>query len=299
MSQPTPPSFQPAHPTNTPSGQPLPPTLTAASSDNSYQNNPFTLALEGIGSLFTYVKPIAIALLVVGLLTFAGNAASTAADIYTANNPEATPSAETSGGDFDMSLLIVTGLIVFAVSVVVFIIVAIFKGAGEVAAAAAANQEKLSFGQTFSRLFARLPGYLLLQLLIIIKVLGWTLLFIIPGIVMSIRYSLAGTAYFARNMSAGQALRHSVSITKGGWITTFGSLGLFNLVTLGALPLLVQTGVQSALFRQFDAYAQKGLQKPGPHGLSIAYLILCLVVTTILLASVAIVLIMLIASREL
>lgn len=281
MAQPKPPAFQPVHSTNTPSGQPLPPSKnTRANEEIAYQNNPFVVALDGISAVFAYAKSIGIILVVLSVLSVVGNAASSAVDVLhdSKDKPAAVSATDTSPLDDQqvVTLMVTVGVVLLAVSIVVFLIGSFLKGIGDASSAAASNQTTLSLKQAIAMVARRFPGYLLLQLLIMIKLILWSLLFFVPAIIMSVRYSLAGTAYFAREMKANEALKHSVLITKDAWFTTVASFGLFNLVTLGILSGLVQTSVQGILFRQFDAYQAAGKSKPGPHGLSIAFFILCI-----------------------
>lgn len=173
-----------------------------------------------------------------------------------------------------VAIIAVFGGIFLVFTLVSFVVSAIFNGLRDVAAAAIAKQQSVSFGEAFTILFSRFGGYLWLQALITIKVLLWSLLFVIPGIIMAVRYSLAGTAFFARDMKANEALAHSTSITKGAWLTTVASYGLLNLITLGVISVLVETGARGTLFRQFDAYQTAGIRKPSPHGLTIGYFVL-------------------------
>lgn len=295
MAQPLPPSFQPAHPTNKhTSGQPLPPSQHGVDhKETDYQNNPFIVALDGISGVFKYAKSIAIILIVLSILGFLGNAASSVADVLTQESQEqtaasiSTPEASPLNETQVISLIAAIGAILIIATIIVFIISSFIKGIGDAAAAATANQKEITFGQAVSTTLRRFPGYLLLQLLIAVKLFLWSLLLIVPAIVMSVRYSLAGTAYFARDMKATEALKYSTAITKDGWFTTFASMGLFNVVTLGLLSGLSQIGTQSILFRQFDIYHTKNQQKPGPHGLSIAFFVICvLLVLSLLLLSI-------------
>ncbi len=292
MPQPTPPPFQSSHEDTTTrlDRQPLPPSADTARMN--YQNNPFTIALDGLSGIFRYAKPIGIMFVILSLLGLTGSVASSA---YDAMNPAPQPTTETAANPAaDLPAEQVIGIIAIVVGIIAVIwlvallVGTIIKGFVDVAAAAAANKKEITFGQAASQLFRRFPGYLWLQILIGIKTFLWTLLFIIPGIIMSVRYTLAGTAYFARDMKASDALKHSTTITKNNWMTTFASLTLFNLITLGTLSLLVQSGAQSVLFRQLDEYHAANTQTPGAHGLSVA-------VTVLVWAGVGLSLLMLLA----
>lgn len=284
----TPPPFKAAEKAPsaaTSTGQPLPPQNTPETS-----NNPFTVAIEGISALFRYAKSIAITIVVLSAVGFVLNAASSVADVFYGDDDYLTSSSHVESSTPDeaypmddiAAVLAVMGVVFVVVFVAILVISIILYGIADVASAAAANKQTISFGETFSRLFKRLPGYIGLRLLMTLKVFLWSLLFIVPGVIMAVRYSLAGTAYFARDMKAVDALNYSTKITKGGWMTTFASYGWFNIITLGFIQFLVETGVRATLFRQFDSYEQAGQQKPGAHGLSLAFTILIAILAVLM-----------------
>lgn len=281
MAQPTPPEFKPTthkktapHAHKSKTGQPLPPienqTIVA------YENNPFTIAASGIDGLFKYAKVLAIIMLVLSLFGIFGNAIPAAFD-HGSYQPEPTPTPAEPVASPSLSpeqviaLVAVVGGIAFVAIAIGFLVSAIFTGLRDVSAAAVTNQKPVSFGEACTVLFSRFGGYLWLQVLIVVKVFLWSLLLVVPGVIMAVRYSLAGTAFFAQNMKASDALAHSTRITKGGWFTTVASYGLFNLITLGLISVLIDTGVRGILLRQFTAYDAAGVRKPSPHGLTIAY----------------------------
>lgn len=290
MSQPTPPPFtparpagQPAPPTSGATGQPAPPSADQA----TYQNNPFFIAIEGIKALFRYAKPVAIALIVISVFGFIFNAYSNTANIFntdTTQEPTTQPAIneETTAFAIDspesmgaivgiIGLVLIVGMIV---SVVVLLIGAVVNGLRDVAAAAAVNQQTITLKEAFSTLFRRFPGYLWLLVIVAVKTLLWSLLFIIPGIIMAVRYSLAGVAFFSQNMKAAEAVRYSTQITKNGWTTLFASNIVFNFVTLNTITILVQSSVYAVLFRQYHQLEVANIAKPSPHWLSVVATVL-------------------------
>ena len=290
MAQPIPPQTVGGDTNTSGGGQPLPPTEAG---ETAYENNPFKVAIRGIEGLFHYAKTIAIIMLVLSIIGVLSNAVSNANDTL---NPQSETSplwgGEGAGTSSDpdmagfLTLLLAAGSIILIFTIVVWIVAIIINGIRDVSAAAVANRKKITLGEAFSALFKRLGGYVWLQILIMVKVLLWSLLFIVPGVIMAIRYSLAGTAFFARDMKAGQALKHSIEITKGGWITTFASYGFFNIVTLGFISALIDTGSRSILFRQFDAYHRSNTPKPSAHALSIVFLALLILLIVLFVAGI-------------
>lgn len=285
---------------HTETGQPIPP----SDSTTQYPNNPFRIAIEGVQSIFTYAKPVAILLLVLsvlfGLTSFTSNTYNTinpggaaSSDTQTNSDYKATP---ISMGDISITsediaaIILIGGFIIFVVTVLLLVISAIFTGVGDVAAAAAVNRKTVTLKEALTTLLGRFPSYLWLIVLVAVKTFLWSLLFIIPGIIMSVRYSLAGTAFFSRNMKPNEAIKYSTQITKGGWITLFASQTLPNIVTLGFVQLLVQPGVYAELFRQYDHCHTHNEVKPKVHIVSIIYLIALILIV----AAVAAILLLLV-----
>lgn len=116
--------------------------------------------------------------------------------------------------------------------------------------------------------------------------------FIVPGIIMAVRYSLAGVAFYdeKKNLRGNAAIQESIRMTKNGWITTYASNALFNILTLGVISTIVSTGANAVLYRQFE---QSGDKKPAAHWLSWVTLLLPLILlltAIILIVTVAFVL---------
>lgn len=303
MSQPTPPPFAAPKPEGatthtTPTGQPLPPKEGAV----SYQNNPFFIAVDGIKALFKYTQPAAIVLVVLSALVAALNIYSNLASPLSTDESSTqqteqmtleslginASSSEEIGAIIGVGVFI--GIIILIAVVLVLVIGALIQGIGDVAAAAAVNKKTLTLGQTFSTLLKRFPGYLWLVFLVAVKTFLWSLLFIVPGIIMAVRYSLAGTAFFAKDMKASEAIRYSTQITKGGWTTLFASDILFNLVTLGTLQPLVRAGVRAIIFEQYHQLASTKTAKPAAHWLSVLTTTLYFLLIVASLALIALIL---------
>lgn len=131
-----------------------------------------------------------------------------------------------------------------------------------------AKGNDVSLSNALSGGFSRFGAYIWLQIIIATKVMLWSLLFIIPGIVMAVRYSLAGLSFYDKNISARAAVKDSLALTKGAWLTTFASSVLLDFISLGIASTLVKSGAQVRLYGQLDAVTQRGEAKPAPHLLS-------------------------------
>ena len=87
---------------------------------------------------------------------------------------------------------------------------------------------------------------------------------------MSVRYSLAKVAFFdeKKPLRGNAAVKESLALTKGAWLTTFASQVLFSIITLGMLSRLVETAAQSVLYRQLSELTHNNEPKPAAHPLS-------------------------------
>jgi hypothetical protein len=241
-----------------------------------YQNNPFYIASDGLSLIFRLAQSVAIFLAIVCGVSFLSGFApgpevtyDERSDILNVDSPEQAIDNVTGAlQQVPVEAWIIIGVIATLFFIAVTAIGVIVGGITDYTAAQLAAGKQVTLREAFGAIMQRFFGYLWLQIIVGVKVLLWTLLFIIPGIVMAVRYSLAGTAYFTHNLSANEATKHSARITKGGWLTAFSAFSLFNFITFGLIQPLLQPGTAAVLFRQFDAYDKQSLTKPKTHPLA-------------------------------
>jgi membrane-anchored glycerophosphoryl diester phosphodiesterase (GDPDase) len=239
-----------------------------------YENNPFFIASSGITLLFNLAQGVAVMLIIFAVVSFLGNAVV----------PDNSSDSSSAGlSDTIQSLQSWTPsewlVLIFTVSIVglaVIMIASLFAGVNAYTAARLARGEEVQIREAFREAFEKLWGFIWLQIIIFVKTVLWSLLFIIPGIIMAVRYSLAEVAFFddTKNLRGNAAVKESLRLTKGAWITTYASYALFNILTFGIIGNLVNTGVSAVLYRQ---YQEAGGKKPAAHILSWLTLVLPLV----------------------
>lgn len=228
----------------------------------NYINNPLKIAVDGAKLVFQKAPMVAIVLAILSAL---------GAGSYSSN--QATPPVE-GGGVVDAAidpimiavLIVVAAVFLFGALVVGSIITGIFA----YTAAEVAKGRDVSFKQAAKATLDRLWSFVWLQILTVAKILLWTLLFIVPGIIMAVRYSLANLSFFddSKKLTGNAAIKDSLALTKGAWITTFGAQVFFNIITLGLISPIVDTGSKAMLYRQFSALQKANTSKPKPHALS-------------------------------
>ena len=226
-----------------------------------YENNPFFVASNGITLLFELGRGVGILLLVLSLISF-----------FSGGGPEDSQKmgdafVQTVNG-WTVNEWLVAAAAGLIIGLALSLIASLFGGVSSYASYQLSRGNKISIGESFREAFDHLWSFLWLQVIIFVKTLLWTLLFIVPGIIMTFRYSLANTAFFddRKNLRGNAAVKESLRLTKGAWLTTFSSNMLFNLLTFGSLSSVITTGVNAVLYRQFDNLGSK--KKPEAHWLS-------------------------------
>ncbi|MDB5183702.1 MAG: hypothetical protein JWO07_383 [Candidatus Saccharibacteria bacterium] len=245
--------------------------MSAKPSKRHYENNPFFIASSGITLLFNLAQGVAIMLIILSVLGLFGNAFS----------PPPDPNArELTSADFMNTFSgwtttewLMLGAASLIIGLAIIMISALFTGVSAYTSARLAQNEDVRIRTAFAESFDKLWGFIWLQIIVFVKVLLWSLLFIIPGIIMAVRYSLANVAFFddTQNLRGNDAIKESLRLTKGAWITTYASTALFNMLTFFAISSVVSTGANAVLYRQLQEHSDK---KPAAHWLSWLTLVL-------------------------
>ena len=104
---------------------------------------------------------------------------------------------------------------------------------------------------------------------------------------MAVRYSLAGVSYFDKDLRGNAAIKDSLALTKGAWLTTYASQYIMYFVTLGMAGELFVPGARALLYTQLNAVTSAGKVKPNAHVLSWIVLLLPFIVSLAVLALVS------------
>lgn len=226
-----------------------------------YENNPFTIAVSGMTLLFNLARGVAILLLVISIFSYysGGWGPDKPANEIQQDISNTVSSWTTTEWSLAVGSILIIGL-------AVLMIAALFGGVSAYTSAQIARGKQVKLTEAFRVSFENLWSFLWLNILIFVKIFLWTLLFIIPGIIMSIRYTLAGTAFFddTKHLRGNAAIKESLRLTKGAWVTTFSANLLFNFITLSIISDIVTTSVNAQLYKQFDGHDKK----PSSHWLS-------------------------------
>lgn len=256
----------------TASGQPLPPEST----ESDYINNPWTLAVTAVKLVFAHARNVAWVLIVISVLSaFSGsfnqNASQTTPTTY---DPNATvtevvfPGATLDGTFYAIVTLAVVAII--AITLLSMYIAAV----GQLSSLRAIKGQTTTISEAMTMVNKKFWGYVLLQIFVTFRIILWSILLILPGIYMSVRYSLASVTYLDddNTLTPTQAIKKSVELTRGAWLTTFASPLLLSVVTLGLISQLVSCAAQAKLYMQYKPLTEQNIQKPRAHFLSFAML---------------------------
>lgn len=242
-------------------------TTKANSASTKYENNPFFIAANGLTLLFDLARGVLIFLFILALINMVTGIKTPDFSKESDRNSSTQQMAQLTSGwlPSDWALAIgAAGIVLFAV----VMITALFNGVSAYTSYQLSKGERVELGEAFHIAFERLWSFLWLQVIISVKLFLWTLLFVIPGIYMSFRYSLASVAFFdeKKNFRGNAAVAESLRLTKGAWLTTYASNMLVIALSFFKYNGIVSTSVNAILYRQFSQLGSK--KKPAAHWLS-------------------------------
>lgn len=267
---------------------------------HTYENNPFFIGLNGIKLLFAKAQSVAIFAIILCVLGFVANTAANIIDVV--SNTESSPYSghelnkieqdiQTTPQDLAPAIgLIITVAAIVGVILLVIILISIWVyGSFEYTGARLAADKQVDWKEALVQSGKRLPGYIWLNIIMIVKILLWSLLFIVPGFIMAIRYSLSGTVFFAEGKKGNAAIKRSLELTKGAWFTTFAAYGLWNFITFNQVTALLQPGTSAVLYRQLRDVTDHNKPKPAAHWLSWMTLLVPIVFVLMIISFIAVI----------
>lgn len=247
----------------------------------NYQNNPFFVATDGIELLFKKAKTVGVALAIFTAVYVLSSYTFPAGPPAQAPTEGKSPASDQADMNFINNIppefLAIGGLAILILLIIFAFFCIIYSGFTDYTSAKLARGKEVHFKEALGAIFTNFWPYTWLLVVVGAKLFLWTLLLIIPGFVMAYRYSLSGVSYFDKGLRGNAATKYSADLTKGAWLTTFGSHTLLNLITFGVIQPLVTPGANAILYRQFEGLKEK----PKAHGL--AWLALLLPIFIIIL----------------
>lgn len=155
------------------------------------------------------------------------------------------------------------------VSIAIFsLVAALFGGSIYATVAKSANNEKIDVGEAIRICFKKLLPYWGLNLLYGALIALGFLLFIIPGVIIAARGSLALLVFFEENLGAVDSLKRSFALTKGHVIEMLGTSITTAMLNGGGLGLLFGAttfGPYVGRYKDLAALKASGAEKPKIH----------------------------------
>lgn len=244
----------------------------------TYNSNPFTLAFDAIGRFFNTNLNWAIAIIVLGFFGLITQLGQSFIDKPTSTQTTTdTPSYPFS--NIDTAQIVTIVAIVAAVIIVVLIIASVIdtfvKGMFAYTALQSEEGRSVAFSEAFHEVTARFGRLFFATLLANLKIFGWMLLFIVPGIIAVFRYTLLPYQIMGDSKEV-KSVKDSHDATKllvkGRLMEVFGISFVSGLIPIVG-PLLAITG-NAALYRQLKYSHDYGTAKPQIHFLNYIGLIL-------------------------
>jgi len=266
-----------------------------------YDSNPFTLTFNALGRFFNTNVNWAIVIIAFVLIGFIGQTAVELLrlmypDQPTGQSSEITPL--TTGASPDATVVIAVIVVIFSLLLVFAILATIFSafinGMFSYVALQSEAGKTTGFSEAFNATKKRFWRLLFAQLLANLKIFGWTLLFIIPGIVAGYRYQLL--PYLIMNESdkekgIGDSHNKTKALVKGRLWELFGISFVAGIVPF--VGSLLSISGNAAYYNQLQATAHEPEKRPKIHWLN--YIGLILGATVLLFAFLILVLIILVA----
>lgn len=265
-----------------------------SNNDSSYISNPFVIAFKGFSLLSKYAKGIFITMLILGFFGFMGSTGNftqntansdddeittliseletinenseeaTAEDIQTAFNISFNGDADE---DFNIGAFLIAIAIIFVIIMTLGMLVgAAFTGVIAAAVVAASQEREISIGDAFSEMANRYWTLLKALILATLRVIGGTLLLVVPGIRASLRYAAVPYVVMMNpDMTSTEAVNESKKLYNGHLMESFG------INFAGAVPIigmiLSSTGMGLSA-KQLTEYDKVGLDTPDTHWLN-------------------------------
>lgn len=253
-----------------------------------YDSNPFTLSFNAFVRFFESNSNWAIALIALGIVGFIFQSMSVLIDLFsTEGGSDTVDNSFLPFNNIDTTIIIA---LIVGVSVVVIFSVLISAVVGTyvrgILAYVALQSEKnkaVSFKEAFDETTQRFWRLFSTTLLAWLKIFGWSLLLIIPGIIASIRFRLLPYVIMSESSEkSGAVSAHSTTkkLVKGRLLEVFGVYFVAGLIPV--VSMIVEFAGTAALHNQLAATQDDISQRPKVHWLNL--LLLLLLIGLILLA---------------
>jgi hypothetical protein len=237
-----------------------------------YQSNPFYLCFDDLGTFFEKNTWWAIGITAGALLMAFISFVSNLIELLLRSTSENTQAANTMAPEQTLAISGIIGIVVAIVIFTLFLSTAlqIFIG-GMFAYVSLANHtgRSVGFSEAFNAVVKRFWRLFFAQILATLKIIAWTFLFIIPGIIAALRYALL--PYVVMDEPIGKkgivdSHNRTKNLVSGRKFEVFGIMTVSGIIPIIG-PLIQLTG-SAKLYRQLQIFHDNNLQKPKIHWLN-------------------------------
>lgn len=268
--------------------------------ETQYDSNPFTLSFNAFSKFMQFNSGWGIVLIAMALLSGLVNILSSFIDVMS-NYDSAhaisivQPATIGSIGFPEFGILLAIFIFVFVIILVALVVGTVIstfiQGMFNYVALKSIEGHKVSFNEAMDAVSKRFMRLFLSNLLATLKILGWTMLFIIPGIIASLRYALLSFVIMddpVENKDVKSSHDRVKLLTRGRLMEVFG------INTVGSLIPIIGTAITTAgngaLYRQLQTYGDNNLEKPKIHWLN--YIGIIIIGTVVVLISILLILLL-------
>lgn len=260
----------------------------------TYDSNPFTLSFNAVSTFFRTNIGWAIAFIILGFLGFLVRLIQTITEnIRNGNADVSTMHSASSLNQPNISVIIaiiivVMVLLIFAI-VIGTVVQTFIQGMVSYVSLQSLKGRSVSLHEAFEATIKRFWRLFGAKMLATLKIIGWTLLFIVPGIIAALRYTLLPFVIMDEepNHDSVVASHNRVKhLTKGKLLEVFGVATVGSIIPIvGSLVSLTGNG---ALYRQLQVYNDANFEKPKTHWLNYLGIILiaCLLIFMLILGGI-------------
>lgn len=232
-----------------------------------YISNPFKLTFKGMEAWLKYNKTL-------GVLVIAATMGGVLLNIFSTLGTNTTESNQSPANNTVafVTLLFIVGAIFVST---------VYTGMVAYVSVMTLKKKSVTMQQALQVAISKFWIVLFTHVLVLLKVLGGLILFIVPGVRAGLRYSLVTVGIFDKDLSPTAALKYSKEITKHHLVEVFGMITAASIVPVVSGLLLA--GGQMQMYHQLTKL-KTGQPKPKVHWLNyFGFFIIFLVMLFIML----------------
>lgn len=234
---------------------------TTTEKQKNYISNPFSLIINGFSKLFESNQTMAIIILIFSLLGMVLN-------FIPGPSGETTSTSNPSdiGNEAVVLVLIIVGVVLLTVIPFIVFVSTLYRGIVAYTILQTSKDKSVTFSEALTAAFKRFWTILAIDIIVFFKILGGTLLLIVPGVRAALRYRMVHLHVFDENANASTAIQKAKALTKDHLIEVFGMVTAASIIPF--VGVLMEIGGQSIMYPQLKELKASDKPKPPVHWLN-------------------------------